>query len=180
MKKTIVLKTNKQQTNSKQRKMRKRRKPCMCGGNLTPLQVKKMMGPRHFKIMPVPYVTRVPQMGRGHCCGQCGGDFLGIGKALSKVGKSIVSNPLRLAAGIGTLGLSETFLTPAQLIGDAAGVKPSKALAATTPFLTIAGTAAGAPALGKAAGFTSKALKMMGQGKRMKKGRAKKRKKHKK
>lgn len=156
-------------------KQRKRTKPCMCGGNLTPLQVKRMMGPRVFKTMPVPYVTMVPQMGRGHCggrCGQCGGDFLGIGKAFSNVGKSIISNPLRLAAGIGTLGLSETFLTPAQLIGDSVGVKPSKALSVATPFL---GAAFG-PEMGMASKGTSQVIGMMGQGKRMKKGRAKRRK----
>lgn len=146
----------------------------MCGGNLSARRAKQMMGPRKFKVMPVPYVTRMPQMGRGHCagmCGQCGGDFLGIGRAFKKVGKAITSNPLRLATAIGTGGLSEMFLTPAQLVGDATGIKPSKAVAVATPVLGLVGTAAGAPSLGRAAGFTAKGLKMLGQGKKRKKGK---------
>ena len=142
-----------------------------------------MMGPRQFKTMPVPYVTFVPgQMGMGKCgCGgQRGGDFLGIGKAFSKVGKAITSNPLRLAGAIGTLGMSEAFITPAQLIGDSLGVKPSKALGVAAPFL---GAAFG-PEMGMASKGTAQVLGMMGQGKKkrvikrkgrkMNKGRAKK------
>lgn len=137
---------------------------------LTPLQAKKMMGPRQFKTMPVPYVTIIPgQMGMGHggmgcgcgCKGQRGGDFLGIGKAFSKVGKAITSNPLRLAGAIGTLGMSEAFLTPAQLIGDSLGVKPSKALGVAAPFL---GAAFG-PEMGMASKGTAQVMGMMGQGK---------------
>ena len=153
---------------------------------LTPIQAKRMMGPRQFKTMPVPYVTFVPgQMGMGHggCgCGggQRGGDFLGLGRAFKKIGRSITSNPLRLAGAIGTLGMSEAFLTPAQLIGDSLGVKPSKALGVAAPFL---GAAFG-PEMGMASKGTSQVLGMMGQGKKRKrvvkkgkkmgKGRAKK------
>lgn len=146
---------------------------------LTPQQAVKLMeSKRVVSTMPVPYVTKVVQRGKGCGCGQSGGcqtggDFLGIGHAFQKVGKAITSNPLRLAAAIGTAGLSETFLTPAQLIGDKVGVKPSKALSAVTPVLGVASTLAGAPEIGKAAGYTATGLKMMGLGKKGRKGKRK-------
>lgn len=113
--------------------------------------------------MPVPYVTKVMHGGKrkkqkGGCMQQ-GGDFLGIGKAFSKVGNSIIHNPLRLAAAIGTAGLSETFLTPAQLTGDKVGVKPSKVVGVAAPVIGLV-----RPDLGKAAGYTGTALGMMGLG----------------
>jgi len=143
----------------------------MCGGNLSARRAKQMMGPKQFRIMPVPYVTMMPQMG-GHCggrCGQCGGDFLGIGKAFKRIGRSITSNPLRLAAAIGTMGMSETLLTPAQLVGDAVGVKPSKALGVAAPFI---GAAFG-PEAGMVSKGTSQVMGMLGQGRKRRKVRKK-------
>lgn len=145
-----------------------RKKMCMChqmgGSILTPAQMKMLMRPvRKFNTMPVN--PKMTQQGMGHCggrCGQCGGNiFDSIGKAFKKVGKSIVSNPLRLAGAIGTLGLSETFLTPAQLVKDATGVKVSKVLDTTAPVIS----AVGGPELALGSKFTSIGLKQMGLGK---------------
>ena len=103
------------------------------------------------------------QQGMGHCggrCGQCGGNiFDSIGKAFKKVGKSIVSNPARLALGIGTLGLSESFLTPAQLLRDTTGVKASKVLDKAAPIISAV-----APEAALGSKLSSKGLKMMGLG----------------
>jgi hypothetical protein len=149
---------------------KKKLKMCMChqkgGMLLSPAQLKMLQRPvRKFSTLPV----KMKQKGMGHgcMCKQCGGNiFDDIGGAFKSVGKSIVSNPLRLAAGISTLGLSETFLTPAELLGKATGTKTSKLLEKAVPVITAVGAAQGAPSLGKAAGFTAKGLKMMGLGSR--------------
>tara|TARA_R110001606_G_scaffold27702_1_gene88365 strand:- start:66 stop:608 length:543 start_codon:yes stop_codon:yes gene_type:complete len=138
----------------------------MGGKFLSPAQMKMLTRPvRRFSTLPVN--PKLRQQGMGHCggrCGQCGGDFLGIGKAFKKIGKSIVSNPLRLAAAIGTMGMSESFLTPMQLVGDATGIKPSKVLNVAAPIIGAVGTAAGAPELGLGSKFTAIGLKQMGLG----------------
>lgn len=159
--------------------MKKRTKMCRCslekpfskhqkGGAmlLTPAQILRLQQPygmNRFSTMPVPIKN---QQGMGHCGCQYGGDFLGIGKAFKKIGKSIVSNPLRLALGIGSLGLSESFLTPMQLVSDATGIKPSKVLNVAAPIIGAVGTASGAPELGLGSKFTAIGLKQMGLGKR--------------
>ena len=129
---------------------------------LDPSDIKKLHS-RKFSTLPI---VRTPMKQYGAGC-QCGGNiFDSIASGFSDVGKAITSNPLRAATAIGTLGMSETFLAPAQLIGKAAGVKPSVALAKATPVIGFVGSAMGAPDLGKAAGLTSKGLKMLGQGKK--------------
>lgn len=129
-----------------------------------------------FSTLPVPYVTRVPQSGMGCGCqvgGQVGGDFLGIGSALERT----FSNPLRGLAAVSSLGLSESFLQPVEVIGKKVGVKPSEALKKATPILGQLGSIAGAPELGQASGLTAEALKQMGLGhkrvgkKRVKRGK---------
>ena len=144
-----------------------KKKMCRChmmgGSMLTPAQMKMLTRPvRKFSTLPVN--PKMTQQGMGHCghrCQQCGGNiFDSIGKAFSKVGKSIVSNPLRLAGAIGTLGLSETFLTPSQLIRDATGVKTSTVLDKAAPLLSKAG----GKELALAGKLTSKGLQMVGLG----------------
>ena len=137
------------------------------GGRLLSPAAMKLLQRQHpdFRTLPV-LNPRMKQRGKGHCGCQRGGDFLGIGKAFKKIGKSIVSNPLRLALGIGSLGLSETILTPTQLIADAVGVKPSKVLNIAAPIIGAVGTAAGAPELGLGSKFTAIGLKQMGLGRR--------------
>lgn len=129
------------------------------GGRFSPAMM-KLLQRQHpdFRTLPV----KTKQRGMGHCGCQYGGDFLGIGKAFSKVGKAIVSNPLRLAGAIGTLGLSETFLTPSQLIRDATGVKTSTVLDKAAPLLSKAG----GKELALAGKLTSKGLQMVGLGRR--------------
>ena len=152
---------------------------------LTPTKAKEMMGPQYarkrFTTLPIPMRE---QKGMGHgmgcgcgCKGQRGGDFLGIGKAFSKVGRAITSNPLRLATAIGTLGMSEAFLTPAQLLQDSTGIKASKVLSTLAPVIGAVGAAAGAPELGLASKFTSAGLKQAGFGKRKRKRKRRNRKK---
>lgn len=134
------------------------------GGRLLSPAAMKLLQRQHpdFRTLPV----KTKQRGMGHCgkqCIQCGGSFFGdIGKAFSKVGKAIVSNPLRLAGAIGTLGLSETFLTPSQLIRDATGVKTSTVLDKAAPLLSKAG----GKELALAGKLTSKGLQMVGLGRR--------------
>lgn len=146
--------------------MKKRTKMCKCqkGGAmlLTPAQILRLQQPygmNRFSTMPVPVRN---QRGMGHCGCQYGGDFLGIGKAFKKIGKSIVSNPLRLAGAISTLGLSETFLSPAQLIRDSTGVKVSTVLDKAAPVLSKVG----GPELALGSKLTSIGLKQVGLGKR--------------
>ena len=134
----------------------------MRGGKLlTPAQL-RLLQRQHpdFRTQPV------KQKGMGHCgmpCEQCGGNiFNDIGRAFKKVGKSIVSDPLRLALGVGSLGLSETFLTPAQLLRDTTGVKASKVLDTGAPAIA----AVGGKELAMASKLTSKGLKQFGLGKR--------------
>lgn len=146
-----------------QKKKTAKKKMCMCqkgGMLLTPAQMKMLTRPvRKFKTLPV----KRKQKGMGHGCCQCGGNiFDDIGGAFKKVGKSIVSNPLRLAGAIGTLGLSETFLTPAQLLRDTTGVKASKVLEKAAPVIT----AVGGPELALGSKLTSKGLSMVGLGSR--------------
>ena len=91
--------------------------------------------------------------------GMCGsGFFSSIGNAFKKVGKSIVSNPLRLAGAIGTLGLSETFLTPAQLLKESTGIKSSQVIDKIAP---IVATASGNPELALGSKLTSGVLRGM-------------------
>jgi len=91
--------------------------------------------------------------------GMCGsGIFSSIGRAFKKIGKSIVSNPLRLAGAIGTLGLSETFLTPAQLLKETTGLKTSKVLDKVAPIIA---TATGNPELALGSKLSSGVLKTM-------------------
>lgn len=153
---------------------------------LTPAKAKQMMGPQYsrgrFTTLPVP--IRRGQKGMGHgmgcgcgCGGQRGGDFLGIGKAFSNVGRAITSNPLRLATAIGTMGMSEAFLTPAQLLKDSTGIKVSKVLDVAAPAIGAVGAAAGAPELGFASKLTSKGLKQVGLGKKKRRKRKNRRKK---
>ena len=165
--------------------MKKRDKMCRChkkqngGAFLSPAQVKKLMGPvarnltgsaalRRFSTMPV----RKPKQ-RGMGCGcqslrtlqvlpQHGGDFLGIGSALSRT----FSNPLRGLAAVGTMGLSETFLQPAEAVGKLVGVKPSRALKVASPFIGAVGSAIGNPELGMASKGSAEVLEMMGVGKK--------------
>jgi len=156
----------------KRSKKTKKTTHCVCskshhqmgGSMLSPAQMKRLQRPiRRFSTLPV-NPSRMTQKGMGHCGCQYGGDFLGIGKAFSKVGKSIVSNPLRLAGAIGTLGLSETFLTPAQLFRDSTGIKPSKILDVAAPVIGAVGTATGNPELALGSKFTSIGLKQVGLG----------------
>ena len=148
----------------------KKKMHCVCsrnhhqmGGKLLSPAALKLLQRQHPDFRTLPIKTK--QRGMGHCgkpCHQCGGDFLGIGKAFKKIGKSIVSNPLRLAGAIGTLGLSETFLTPAQLLRDSTGVKVSKILDTTAPAIS----AVGGPELALGSKLTSIGLKQVGLGKR--------------
>lgn len=131
----------------------------MGGKFLSPAQMKMLTRPvRRFSTLPVN--PKLRQQGMGHCGCQYGGDFLGIGKAFKKIGKSIVSNPLRLALGIGSLGLSETFLQPLDLLKSKTGLKGSKILDVAAPVLS----AVGGPELALGSKLTSKALKQMGLG----------------
>jgi hypothetical protein len=176
--------------------MKKRDKMCRChkkqigrgrfdsqiltGGMLSPAQMKKLMRPvRRFSTMPV----RKPKQ-RGMGCGcqslrtlqvlpQHGGDFLGIGSALSRT----FSNPLRGLAAVGTMGLSETFLQPAEAVGKLVGVKPSRALKVASPFIGAVGSAIGNPELGMASKGSAEVLEMMGVGKK-KRRKPKRRKPH--
>ena len=159
-KKKVLRKNNKKPQKGGEMK----KKICRChmrGGKLlTPAQLKLLQRQNpDFRTQPV------KQKGMGHCgmpCEQCGGDFLGIGKAFKKVGKSIVSNPLRLAAAIGSMGASELMLTPAQLFRDATGIKASKVLDTAAPAIAFVGGPEAA--LGSKIGSTG--LKMVGLGKR--------------
>ena len=155
--------------------MKKRDKMCRChkkqiGGMMSPAQMKKLMRPvRRFSTMPV----RKPKQ-RGMGCGcQHGGDFLGIGSALSRT----FSNPLRGLAAVGTMGLSETFLQPAEAVGKLVGVKPSRALKVASPFIGAVGSAIGNPELGMASKGSAEVLEMMGVGKK-KRRKPKRRKPH--
>jgi len=94
--------------------------------------------------------------GQGGMCGS--GFFSSIGRAFKKIGKSIVSNPLRLAGAIGTLGLSESFLTPAQLLKETTGLKTSKILDTVAP---IVATATGNPELALGSKLSSGVLRTM-------------------
>jgi hypothetical protein len=130
---------------------------------LTNKEANKLFKPHLVTTMPVPYVTKVMR-GKGKSkqkggCHQRGGDFLGIEKAFKKIGNDIVHNPLRLAAAIGTGGISETFLTPAQLIGDKVGVKPSKVAGSLAPVVGLM-----RPDMGRALGYSATGLKMVGLG----------------
>ena len=149
----------------------KKKVHCVCSRNHHPMLIQKggkLLSPAQLKLLQRqhPDFRTLPvkskQRGMGHCGCQRGGDFLGIGKAFSKVGKAIVSNPLRLAGAIGTLGLSETFLTPSQLIRDATGVKTSTVLDKAAPLLSKAG----GKELALAGKLTSKGLQMVGLGRR--------------
>jgi len=106
------------------------------------------------------YISQLGTKGKGLKLagqGMCGsGFFSSIGKAFKKVGKSIVSNPLRLAGAIGTLGLSEGFLTPAQLLKDSTGIKASKVIDTVAP--TIA-TLSGNPEFALGSKLTSGTLR---------------------
>lgn len=108
------------------------------------------------------YISKLSTKGKGLKLagqGMCGaGFFSSIGDAFKKVGKSIISNPLRLATAIGTAGTSELFLTPSQLIKDATGIKSSKVIDAIAP--TIA-SATGNPELALGSKLTSGALRSM-------------------
>lgn len=155
-------------------KKRAKKKMCRCSGRhsrtimkggsmLTPAQMKMLQRPvRKFSTLPVNPKMTQQGMGCGHHCSQCGGNiFDSIGSAF----KRTFSNPLRGLAAVSTMGLSETFLQPAELIGKATGTKTSKLLEKAVPVITAVGSAQGAPSLGRAAGLTAKGLKMMGLGK---------------
>ena len=150
--------------NKRTRKTIKRR--IVTPGKLTQKRAVGLMRPR-FRTMPVPY----GQTGLGHCGCQHGGDFLGIGNALSRT----FSNPLRGIAAIGTLGMSEALLQPAELVGNIVGIKPSKALELAAPIIGAVGTATGNPELGMASKGTAAVLDLMGAGRRKKKRVVKKR-----
>ena len=166
--------------------MKKRTKMCRChkkqiGGMLSPAQMKKLMRPvRRFSTLPrqkleaslLP-IKGKKQYGMGHCGRQRGGDFLGIGSALSRT----FSNPLRGLAAVGTMGLSETFLQPAEAVGKLVGVKPSRALKVASPFIGAVGSAIGNPELGMASKGSAEVLEMMGVGKK-KRRKPKRRKPH--
>jgi hypothetical protein len=140
---------------------KKKLKMCMCqkgGMLLSPAQLKMITR----KVSTLPVKRKQMGMGHGCMCKQYGGDFLGIGSAL----KRTFSNPLRGLAAVSSLGLSETFLQPAEAIGKKVGVKPSDALKKATPILGQLGAIAGAPQLGQASGLTAEALKQMGLGSR--------------
>ena len=154
-KKKKIVKRNKKSQHGGQKKM------CMCqnGGMLiSPAQMKMLTRPvKKFSTLPV----KQKGMGHGCMCNQCGGNIFGdIGRAFKKVGKSIVSNPARLALGIGTLGLSEGFLTPAQLLRDTTGIRASKLLDIGAPAIS----AVGGPELATASKLSSIGLKQFGLG----------------
>ena len=157
----------KRRVKKKQKGGMKNVKMCRChmgGSMLTPAQMKLITRPV-AKFSTLPVNPKMTQQGMGHCgmpCSQCGGNiFDSIGRAFKKVGKSIVSNPARLALGIGTLGLSEGFLTPAQLLRDTTGVRASKVLDVGAPAIA----AVGGKELALASKLTSKGLKQFGLGK---------------
>ncbi len=108
------------------------------------------------------YIAQLGHKGKGLKLpgqGMCGsGFFSSIGNAFKKVGKSIISNPLRLAGAIGSLGLSETFLTPAQLLKESTGLKTSKILDKVAPIIA---TASGNPELALGSKLTSGVLRTM-------------------
>ena len=108
------------------------------------------------------YISQLGTKGNGLTLpggGMCGaGFFSSIGNAFKKVGKSIVSNPLRLAGAIGTLGLSETFLTPAQLLKQSTGIKSSDVIDKVAPILA---SATGNPELALGSKLTSGTLRGM-------------------
>lgn len=145
-----------------------KKKLCMCSRNhhqmggrlLTPAQL-KLLQRQHPDFRTLPVRRKQKGMGHGCMCNQCGGNiFDDIGGAF----KRTFSNPLRGLAAVSTMGLSETFLQPAEKIGKAVGVKPSVALEKAAPIIGAIGAASGAPELGKASVLTSKGLKMMGLG----------------
>ena len=140
---------------------------------LTPQRAKKMMGPQfarpRYTTLPVPYISKVAQKGAGCGCGQRGGDFLGIGAAFNR----FTSNPLRVAAAIGTLGASEVIALPADVFTQTTGVKASKAFDVVAPVI-----GALAPEAAMGSKLTSFGLKQIGLGKK-KKRRSKSRRKKK-
>ena len=142
------------------KKKRVKKTMCMCHQNggmlLSPAQLKMLKRPiRRFNTLPVK-----TQKGMGHCgksCHQCGGNiFDSIGKAF----KRTFSNPARAALAIGSLGMSETFLQPLDLLKSKTGIKGSQILDVTAPIIS----AVGGPELALGSKFTSIGLKQLGLG----------------
>ena len=165
-KKAKKMKKMKKKQKGGQKKTAKK-KMCMChmkgGSMLTPAQMKMLTRPvRKFSTMPVN--PKMTQQGMGHCsghghrCGQCGGNiFDSIGSAF----KRTFSSPLRGLAAVSSLGLSETFLQPLDLLKSKTGVKGSDVLKKAAPVIS----AVGGPELALGSKLTSKGLSMMGLGK---------------
>lgn len=103
---------------------------------------------------------------------QQGGDFLGIGSWA----KRVVKNPLRLAAAVGTFGMSEAAIKSGQAFKSVTGVKPSKVLDVGAPIAAFAGM----PEVGIPAKAVSFGYKQIGLGKKKRAPHRKKRKKRKK
>tara|TARA_R110000772_G_scaffold53495_1_gene122399 strand:+ start:7543 stop:8910 length:1368 start_codon:yes stop_codon:yes gene_type:complete len=86
--------------------------------------------------------------------GMCGGGiFSSIGSAFKKAFSSIP----RAALAVGSLGISETFLQPLDLLKSTTGIKGSKIIDTAMPVIGLVG----GPELRIASGLTSKALKGM-------------------
>lgn len=161
-KKKKIVRKNKKTQHGGQKKTAKK-KICMCqkgGMLLSPAQMKMLTRPvKKFKTLPVKRKQR--GMGHGCSCNQCGGNiFDSIGKAF----KRTFSNPLRGIAAVGSLGLSETFLQPLDLLKSKTGIKGSQILDVAAPVIGAVGTATGNPELALGSKLTSKALKQMGLG----------------
>ena len=86
--------------------------------------------------------------------GMCGGGFFSsIGNAFKRTFSSIP----RAALALGSLGISETFLQPLDVLKSKTGIKGSQIIDTAMPLIGLAG----GPELGVASGLTSKVLKGM-------------------
>ena len=155
-------KKNKKKTMPKKHKTMGKKKTMKGRGLLSPAQLKKLSRPvRKFKTLPV----KRKQKGMGCGChhGQQGGNiFDSIGSAFKRTFSSLP----RAALAVGTLGVSETFLQPLDLLKSTTGIKGSQILDVAAPIIGAVGTATGNPELALGSKLTSKALKQLGLGRR--------------